>query len=91
MNLIETFDLCKKYSSHLVIDHVNMHVEEGQIYGFVGENGSGKTTIIRLLSGLAEPTSGTYSLFGVSSKSYKIAKARRNMAAIVEATSIVPK
>ncbi len=88
--LIETHDLVKKYGSHVVIDHINMHVKKGTIYGFVGENGSGKTTIMRLISGLAEPTKGSFTLFGVSSKSYKINKAREHMAAIVEATSLVP-
>ena len=58
MNLIETHDLCKKYGSNMVIKHVNMHVPEKAIYGFVGENGSGKTTIMRLVTGLAEVTSG---------------------------------
>ena len=88
--LIETHDLVKKYGSHVVIKKVNMHIPEGSIYGFVGENGSGKTTIMRLISGLAEPTKGSYTLFGVSSKSIKINAARKDMAAIVEATSLVP-
>ena len=90
MNLIETKDLCKKYGSNLVIDNVNMHVPEKAIYGFVGENGSGKTTIMRLLCGLAEVTSGEYSLFGVSSKSKDIHKQRKNISAIVETPSLVP-
>ena len=51
MDLITTENLCKKYSHKLVIDHVNMHIPESAIYGFVGENGSGKTTIMRLLTG----------------------------------------
>lgn len=90
MNLIETTDLCKKYGKSLVIDHVNMHVPEKSIYGFVGENGSGKTTIMRLLTGLAEPTSGSFSLFGISSKDKRIHNARRNISAIVEVASLVP-
>lgn len=90
MNLIETKDLCKKYGQNLVIDNVNMHVPEKAIYGFVGENGSGKTTIMRLLCGLAEVTSGEYSLFGVSSKSKDIHKQRKNISAIVETPSLVP-
>lgn len=88
--IIETHDLVKVYGKHQVISKVNMHIERGVIYGFVGENGSGKTTIMRLLSGLSEVTSGEYSLFGVSSKDSKIHKQRRRMAAIVEATSLVP-
>ena len=90
MYLIETHDLVKKYSKKVVIDHVNMHIPEGTIYGFVGENGSGKTTIMRLLTGLAEPTSGSFTLFGVSNKDYKIYEKRKQISAIVEAASIVP-
>ena len=90
MNLIETKDLCKAYNKVMVIKNVNMHVPEGAIYGFVGENGSGKTTIMRLVTGLATPTSGEYSLFGVSSTSYEIHKARENISAIVEAASLIP-
>ena len=90
MYLIETNSLCKKYSGKLVIDHVNMHIPEGAIYGFVGENGSGKTTIMRLLTGLASPNEGGYSLFGVDFKDPKIYEARKEIAAIVEAVSFVP-
>ncbi len=90
MNLIETKDLCKKYGDKLVIDHVNMHVPEKAIYGFVGENGSGKTTIMRLVTGLANPTSGEYSLFGVGYKDRKIYEAKKQISAIVETVSLVP-
>lgn len=90
MNLIETKDLCKKYGDKLVIDHVNMRVPEKAIYGFVGENGSGKTTIMRLVSGLANPTSGEYSLFGINFKDRKIYQARKQVSAIVETVSLVP-
>lgn len=90
MYLIETNELTKRYGDVNVVDHVNMHIPEGSIYGFVGENGSGKTTIMRLLTGLAEPTSGTYSLFGVSNKNKEIYKKRANVSAIVETVSLVP-
>ena len=90
MNLIETHDLVKTYSKKVVIDHVNMHVPEGSIYGFVGENGSGKTTIMRLLTGLAEPTSGSFAISGVANTSPEIYKVRKQMSAIVEVASMVP-
>ena len=90
MNLITTNELCKKYSKKLVIDHVNMNIPEHSIYGFVGENGSGKTTIMRLLTGLAEPTSGSFTLFGVGNKDRRIYEKREMISAIVEATSLVP-
>ena len=90
MDLITTNELCKTYSKKLVIDHVNMHIPESSIYGFVGENGSGKTTIMRLLTGLAEPTSGTYELFGLKNNDPRIFEKRKNISAIVETTSLVP-
>ena len=90
MYLITTDQLCKKYGDKMVIDHVNMHIPEKAIYGFVGENGSGKTTIMRLLTGLAEPTSGSFTLFGVDNKDSKIYQVRQGLSAIVEATSLVP-
>lgn len=90
MNLIETNDLCKKYGETLVINKVNMHVPEHSIYGFVGENGSGKTTIMRLVTGLAEVTSGGFTLFGVSNKDLKISDMRKNISAIVETPALIP-
>ena len=90
MDLITTNELCKSYNKKLVIDHVNMHIPESSIYGFVGENGSGKTTIMRLLTGLAEPTSGTYELFGLKNNDPRIYDKRKNISAIVEKTSLVP-
>lgn len=90
MNIIETKDICKKYGHQMVIDHVNMHIKEKSIYGFVGENGSGKTTIMRLITGLAELSSGEFTLFGVSNKDSKIYSVRNQMAAIVEVPSFVP-
>ena len=90
MDLITTKDLCKAYGGKLVINNVNMHIPEHSIYGFVGENGSGKTTIMRLLTGLAEPTSGSFTLFGVENKDGKIFKVREQVSAIVETTSLIP-
>ena len=90
MNLIETKDICKKYGSNMVIKKVNMHVPEKSIYGFVGENGSGKTTIMRLITGLAEVTSGEFSLFGISNKDRRIHGVRKQISAIVETASLVP-
>ena len=90
MDLITTNQLCKQYGGKLVIDHVDMHIPEASIYGFVGENGSGKTTIMRLLTGLAEPTSGSFTLFGFSNNDKNIYKVRNKIAAIVETISMVP-
>ena len=90
MDLITTNGLCKIYGNKMVIDHVDMHIPEASIYGFVGENGSGKTTIMRLLTGLAEPSAGSFTLFGVDNKDKKIYEVRQQVSAIVEATSLIP-
>lgn len=87
---IETENLTKKYKTNIAVNKVNLHVPNGSVYGFVGENGSGKTTIMRLLMGLARPDEGRYALFDVDCKSSKIYEVRNNISAIIEAPSLVP-
>ena len=79
--VIQTQNLSKAYSGHKVVNQVNMNVPEGSIYGFVGENGSGKTTIMRLLMGLALPSEGTFKLFGLDKKDPNIYKIRKQISA----------
>ena len=88
MLVLKTNNLCKKYKNQLVVNNVNMHIEEGDIYGFVGENGAGKTTIIRLISGLIKPTSGSFEIFGINNKNKRINSARSHVSGIVESVSI---
>lgn len=86
--VLDTRGLQKKYGSLTVLNNVNMHIPRGAIYGFVGKNGAGKTTLIRLICGLQFPTSGEYSLFGISNTSGEIIKSRKRMGAVVETPSI---
>ena len=88
MYVLETKNLTKRYNLYNAVDHVNMHIEKGDIYGFVGENGAGKTTIIRMITGIANPTEGDFELFGVNNNSKEIANAKKKLAGIVEAVSI---
>ncbi len=87
-NILKTTGLTKKYKRYLAVNGVDMNINRGDIYGFVGENGSGKTTVIRLITGLISPYSGEFSLFSVSNKSKDIGKARSRIGAIVETPSI---
>lgn len=80
--------LSKHYKRFKALDNFTMHVPKGAIYGFVGRNGAGKTTLIRLICGLQEPTSGSFSLYGIDSGSKDIVKSRRRMGAVVETPSI---
>jgi ABC-2 type transport system ATP-binding protein len=61
---VETKDLTKKYGEFTALDRLTLSVERGQILGFVGPNGAGKTTTIKILVGLARPTSGTATVAG---------------------------
>ena len=87
-NVLTTNALCKRYKKQVAVNGVNMHIDKGDIYGFVGENGSGKTTVIRLITGLIFPHSGSFELFGVDNRSNKIGQARSRIGAIVESPSI---
>lgn len=86
--ILRTFGLSKKYKKQFAVNQADMNIARGDIYGFVGENGSGKTTIIRLITGLISPYSGNFELFGVENNSKGIAKARRKVGAVVESPSI---
>lgn len=86
--ILQTFDLKKKYKNHFAVDGANMNICRGDIYGFVGENGSGKTTIIRLITGLVRPYSGSFKIFGVDNTSPDVNKVRAKIGAIVESPSI---
>lgn len=87
--VLRTNGIEKKYKSQFAVKGVNMQIEQGDIYGFVGENGAGKTTIIRMITGLAQPTNGTFTLFGVENTDTKgIEAVRRRISAVVETPSI---
>jgi ABC-2 type transport system ATP-binding protein len=62
--VIDVKGLTKRYGDRVVVDHFDMRVPEGRIYGFLGPNGSGKTTTIRMLCGLLTPDEGEGSCLG---------------------------
>lgn len=74
---IETYALTKHYGSLAALERVTMHVERGSIYGFLGRNGAGKTTAIRILAGLAEPTSGAARVLGFEAGPDRVAILQR--------------
>lgn len=64
MNVIDVHNLVKRFGSKTVVDHVSMQVAEGEIVGFLGPNGSGKTTTIRIMCGLLTPDEGEGRVLG---------------------------
>ena len=63
-HIIEVKDMVKKFGSFTANDHLTFHVERGEIFGFLGANGAGKTTAMRILCGLSYPTSGEIRVAG---------------------------
>lgn len=64
-NLVETHNLTKQYGKLRCVNAVNMRVPSGAIYGFLGPNGAGKSTTLKMILGLARPTDGNITLFGI--------------------------
>ncbi len=68
MDMISLHNVQKKYGSHEVLSDVNLTIEKGEIFGLVGKNGAGKTTIFKIILGLTEFQKGTLSIAGASKK-----------------------
>ncbi len=89
MTVIETAGLTKRYGRHLAVDGISFAVDRGQVFGFLGPNGSGKTTTIGMLLGIISPTAGGIRLFGLSG--YRgLHQARQRIGATLEAPNFYP-
>jgi len=73
-SILKISNLSKKYGREYAVQNLNMHITQGDIYGFLGQNGSGKTTTIRMILGLIKPTSGYVELFGepLNKRNYQV-------------------
>jgi ABC-2 type transport system ATP-binding protein len=86
---IELTGLTKRFgSSVLAVDHLDLRVDHGQVWGLLGPNGAGKTTTLRMLVGLVRPTSGTATLLGIEVKPGSGVLAR--VGTMIEHSSFVP-
>jgi ABC-2 type transport system ATP-binding protein len=65
MNAIAVADLTRRFGDFIAVDHLTFEVRQGEVFGFLGSNGAGKSTTIRMLCGLLKPTSGTATVGGV--------------------------
>jgi len=82
--VLQTHDLSKKYGRRLVVDRLSLTVERGDIFGFLGQNGAGKSTTMRMLLGLVRPTAGSIKLLGFD-MSRRPQRALARTGAIIEA------
>lgn len=87
--ILETNELTKVYGQKEAAKDVSLHIREGQIYGLIGRNGAGKTTIMRMISGLSTPTRGSYSLFGKTGAEMR--KELRNVGVLIEQPGLYPR
>ena len=84
--LLQTRNLTKQYGRHRAVDDVNMHIKKGAIYGFIGRNGAGKTTCLKMISGLSAPSYGEIEMFGYKGKDLQ--KVRSRVGCLIEAPGL---
>lgn len=80
--LLQTKGLTKQYGRHCAVDQVNLHIKKGAVYGFIGRNGAGKTTFLKMISGLSSPTSGEIEMFGYKEK--ELSRVRSRIGCLIE-------
>lgn len=85
MNVVETRGLTKSYRGKRAVDRFDLHVAQGDIYGFVGKNGAGKSTVMKMVCGLVTPDEGEIELFGG-----RMGEGALRIGALIEAPGLVP-
>jgi ABC-2 type transport system ATP-binding protein len=82
--IVKTENLTKVYGQKTAVNSVNMHIERGDIYGFIGKNGAGKTTTMKMLLGTSYPNRGSIELFG----SRNLIAGRKKIGSLVESPAL---
>jgi ribosome-dependent ATPase len=84
---IEAKDLTRRFGTFTAVDHVTLSIEKGEIFGFLGSNGCGKSTTMKMLTGLLPPSEGTAQLFGCSVEAGSM-EVRNNLGYMTQAFSL---
>lgn len=82
-NILELRGVCKSYQKRPVLKNVDITLEKGKIYGFVGKNGAGKTTVMKIIAGLSKPDRGEIYISG-KSEGKELQRLRRNIGCMIE-------
>lgn len=85
--VVETTALTKAYKGKMAVDHIDLKVRDGAIYGFIGRNGAGKSTTLKMICGLARPTEGDIRIFGRKADDPMCA---RRIGALIESAGLYP-
>ncbi|GAA0061995.1 ATP-binding cassette domain-containing protein [Clostridium sp. CTA-1] len=87
--ILKTTNLSKRYKKDFAVNNLNISIKRGEIYGFIGENGAGKTTFIRMITGLVYPTSGEIKLFS-KEEGDELGNVRKRIGALIERPAFYP-
>ncbi len=88
--ILKLDQVTKTYKNFKAVDNASFELKKGKIYGFIGQNGAGKTTIIRMIAGVAIPNAGTISMYGDNSPK-GISEGRKKIGAMVESPALYMK
>jgi ABC-2 type transport system ATP-binding protein len=89
--LLETKGISKIYSDKKVVNSVNMHIRRGDIYGFVGKNGAGKSTTMKMISGLITPEEGEINMFGYAGEELRSNNVLSRIGSLIERPALYSK
>ncbi len=86
--LLTTIGLTKQFRNCKAVNQVDIHIKKGAIYGFIGRNGAGKTTFLKMISGLAAPDAGDIELFGCRGR--ELREIRHRVGCLIETPGLYP-
>ncbi len=88
--VLKTNNLTKQYNKTVVLDNVNITIRKGDIYGLIGRNGAGKTTLMKLVTTLAAPTSGSFTIFDTKNENDELFDNKKRVGSLIESPAFFP-
>lgn len=89
-SIIEFKDIKKVYDKNIVIPNLNLSIRKGEFITIIGTSGSGKTTVLKMMNGLIEPTSGMIQIHGKDIKKQNLIQLRRKMGYVIQGSMLFP-
>lgn len=89
-SIIEFKDIKKAYDENVVIQNINLSINKGEFITIIGTSGSGKTTVLKMINGLIEPTSGMIQIHGKDLKQQNLIQLRRKMGYVIQGSMLFP-
>ena len=87
--ILTTENLTKIYGKHRAADEINIHIKKGEVYGLIGRNGAGKTTVLKMICGLSTPSYGSFTFMGKTGA--ELAKYKNKIGSLIETPGLFPK